>query len=105
MTEEKKEKRELTLEEKYLIVTNNQKVLVKATEALQEKHDKLVARVKFLEDALENAQKQVEIQKQITRDSLAKHNEDNQKYADELQDLKFGKGGKKPKPVSLPIGR
>lgn len=100
MTEKKKE-RELTIDEKYLILKTNHEALVKATTALEEKYNKSQKRVQFLEQAVENAQEQVEIQKRIVADSLTKHNEDNQNYATELQDLKFGKNRTK---VTLPIG-
>ena len=105
MTEEIKKERELTLDEKYKILKANHEALVKATTALEQKYFKAVARNEFLENAIENAQKQVEIQKRIVADSLAKHNSDNQNYATELQEIKFGKDGPKPKPVNLPIGR
>lgn len=99
------EKRELTIEEKYKILQANHKALVEATTRLEKKYHKRGDRIAFLENALLNAQKQVEIQKQIVRDSLEKHNQDNQNYANELQDLKFGKDRKKAKPVVLPIRR
>lgn len=80
--------------ENYLILKTNHESLVRACEKMVEQNQKLRDRVIYLERLLENAQRAVDINKQIMIDSLTKHNEDNQKAAAEVQALKFKRTAK-----------
>lgn len=86
-----KTKRKLTDRENLLILREKHDAMVAGIEAMNKEDTRLRERILWLENALINAQKNVDIHKQIMINSLTKHNEDNQNVAKELQEVKFGK--------------
>lgn len=86
-----KTKRKLTDRENLLILKEKHDAMVAGIAAMNEEDTKLRERIEWLEATLVNAQKAVDIHKQIMIDSLTKHNEDKQNLERELKEVKFGK--------------